>query len=309
MAEVALALVQTAGNLISNVLQTTAAITHIGALPDLILTIPFSIILFAHCLAVAGATKTRYSGLHLLSYVQGFLMGFGGSLASNLFLGTPTNSVLFQGNQVILSWTLAWWIVNYNPFDLITKFLDLAPVASFCRASVQILRSGLVAAQIDATAKVYPGIIAPAIIAGTLSGCGGKIITDIVSNVSGLRAAFEVLQPTYSLKSSLVGASIHYLTVHVLGALKPIEGRAVVLLLFLTHTLTDDILGAPYDYTAPVINIFSSVTLIGVKKTGRGRGRTSTAVAAVAGAAPEASPARTPRSASKARGRRPKKSE
>lgn len=307
MAEIAVAVVQTAANLLSSLIETTASVTHIGALPGLILTIPFTIILFGHCLAVAGATKARYSGLHFLSYVQGFLMGFGGSVASNLFLGTPTNNVLFQGNQVVLLWTLAWWIVNYNPIDLVAKFLDLAPVATFCRASLQILRSGLVAAQIDAVAKAYPGIIAPAIIAGTLSGCGGKICTDVISHISGLRAPFEVFQPTYSLKSSLIGSVIHYLTVHVLGALKPIEGRAVVLLLFLSHTLTDDVLGSAYDYTAPVINVFSSVTLIGVKKQGRGRPRTATAAATAAAVA--ASPASTPRSASKSRGRRGKKGE
>lgn len=52
---------------------------------------------------------------------------------------------------------------------------------------VQVLRAGLIAAQVDAAAKAFPGIIAPAIIAGTLAGSGGKITTDIISSVAGHR--------------------------------------------------------------------------------------------------------------------------
>ena len=66
---------------------------------------------------------------------------------------------------------------------------------------------------------------------------------------------------------------------------------------FLSHTLTDDLLGAPYDYTAPVINVFNTITLISApaKRGSRARGRTA-APAAAATAAPT-----TPRSASKGR--------
>ena len=50
-----------------------------------------------------------------------------------------------------------------------------------------MLRAGLIAAQVDAAAKTFPGIVAPAVIAGALAGSGGKISTDIVSSITGLR--------------------------------------------------------------------------------------------------------------------------
>jgi hypothetical protein len=98
----------------------------------------------------------------------------------------------------------------------------------------------------------------------------------------------------------LVAATIYYVTVHVLCALRTAEGLAVVLLLFLAHTLSDDLLGEAYDYTVPVINVFTTVTLIGApRRVARGRGRP---VTTGAGAAPA-----TPRSASKGRATRGRK--
>lgn len=52
---------------------------------------------------------------------------------------------------------------------------------------MQALRAGLVAAQVNYAAKAFPGLVAPAIIAGALAGSGGKIATDIVSSLTGLR--------------------------------------------------------------------------------------------------------------------------
>ena len=258
-------------------------------------------LLVGHCFAIAGVTKGRYSGMPLLTFINGFLMAFGGGVASNLFLGNPTPSVLFQSNQAVAVWTFAWWVVNHNRFAVVDQILDLSVVGISARACLQILRSGLLVTQVEAAAKAFPGIIAPAIIAGTLAACGGKITTDIISTISGLRAPFEVAVPTYALRSALVGSSVYYFTVHVLGALSRDEGHALVLLAFLSHTLSDDLLDAAYDYTTPVINMFTTVTFIsGVPAAARGRGRPAAAAAATAAAATAATPS-TPRSASKTR--------
>lgn len=55
------------------------------------------------------------------------------------------------------------------------------------QACMQVLRAGLVAAQVNYAAKTFPGLIAPAVIAGALAGSGGKIATDILSTLTGLR--------------------------------------------------------------------------------------------------------------------------
>jgi TRIC channel len=296
MAEVVTAAVGTVAGIATNVIKTTAAVTKLGQLPGLVNLVPFTVLLWGHCLAVAGFTRGRYSGQQLLSFVQGFLMAFGGGIASNLFLGNPTSNVLFQGNQAVLIWTASWWIVNHQPLDIVSKALDLAPVGIVARACLQVLRAGLLVAQVDAAAKAFPGVIAPAIIAGALAASGGKISTDIIASFAGLRAPFEVSNPTYVLRSSIVGSSVYYVTVYVLKALTPTEGLAVVLLAFLSHTLSDDLLGSAYDYTVPIINVFNTVTLITppakrAARTTAARGRAPAATAAPS----------TPRSASKAR--------
>lgn len=305
MADIVKGFIAATVNGVTTVVRTSAAITRVGAIPGLIRVVPFAYLLLGHCLAVAGHTKGRYQNQHLLSYVQGFLMAFGGSIASNLFLGNPTNSVLFQSNQAVLLWTVAFWVVNFNPLEIVDRALDFPPVGIAARTCMQVLRSSLLVAQIDATVKAFPGIIAPAVIAGTLAASGGKITTDVISSIAGFRAPFEIAEPTYALRSSLIASVGYYVFVYVLRALKPVEGLAVVMLAFLTHTLTDDLLGAAYDYTVPVVNVFTSITLVGVpvKRGGRGRGRgTAAAVAAVAAAtpAPTSTPS-TPRSASKGR--------
>lgn len=107
-------------------------------------------------------------------------------------------------------------------------------------------------------------------------------------------APFELSAPTYVLRSALVGSSIYYLTVHFLRALTGAEGLGLVLVAFLTHTLTDDLLGSAYDYTGPVIDVFTTVTLITLPAAGARQPR------AAAAAKPS-----TPRSTS--RGRTPRR--
>jgi hypothetical protein len=174
------------------------------------------------------------------------------------------------------------------------------------QSCLQILRAGIIAAQVDAAAKAFPGVIAPAVIAGTLAGAGGKITTDAVASLTGLRVSFEVATPTYALRSSLIGAMAHYLLVHVLGAFSSAQGEGLLVLVFLAHTLADDVLGTTYDYTVPIIDIFATCTLINAPKaSSHGRRGRSTQPAATA--ATTAVPA-TPRSASRARTPRRKKS-
>ncbi len=295
MAEVLTGAVATVAGIATTVLKTTATVTKLGQLPGLVNMVPFTFLLWGHCLAVAGFTRGRYSGQHLLSFVQGFLMAFGGGIASNLFLGNPTSNVLFQGNQAVLIWTASWWIVNHQPLDIVSKALDLALVGIAARACLQVLRAGILVAQVDAAAKAFPGVVAPAIIAGALAASGGKISTDIIASFSGLRAPFEVSNPTYVLRSSLVGSSVYYVAVYVLKALTATEGLALVLLAFLSHTLSDDLLGSAYDYTVPVINVFNTVTLI--TPPAKRAARTT----AARGRAPATAAPTTPRSASKAR--------
>ena len=52
------------------------------------------------------------------------------------------------------------------------------------RACLHTLRALTIAATTNAAAVAYKGVVAPAIIAGTLAGCGCKLLSDSLDSVS-----------------------------------------------------------------------------------------------------------------------------
>jgi hypothetical protein len=135
MASTALALLSAANGAATKALGWAASVTHVGEVAPLVDRIPIALLLVGHCLAVAGVSRGRYAS-QLLGYVQGFLMAFGGGIASSIFLGVPTANVIFANNDAVLLWTAAWWVVNHNPLALVAQGLDLAPVGIFSRVSM-----------------------------------------------------------------------------------------------------------------------------------------------------------------------------
>ena len=51
------------------------------------------------------------------------------------------------------------------------------------RACLHTLRALTIAATTNAAAVAYKGVVAPAIIAGTLAGCGGKLLSDSLDSL------------------------------------------------------------------------------------------------------------------------------
>ena len=49
------------------------------------------------------------------------------------------------------------------------------------------MRAGLVVKQVALAADMFPGVIAPAIIAGVLAGSGGAIASSFIANAIGFR--------------------------------------------------------------------------------------------------------------------------
>ena len=142
-----------------------------------------------------------------------------------------------------------------------------------------VLRSLGIATQVAVAAKMYPGIIAPAIIAGTLAGCGGKVLCDVFESISGLRHKFEIARPSFVLRSAVVNSAVFYVLVYMLQAFTVSEGTGLILALNMLYTLTSDIIDTPIDYTESVTNVFTTITLVALPSTGakrkpetRGRG-------------------------------------
>jgi len=143
------------------------------------------------------------------------------------------------------------------------------------QACVHILRALTISAQVNAAAAAYPGVVAPALIAGTLSGCGGKLLCDAFESVSGLKGKFELANPGFLLRSSVVNSGLVYVLVHVLKAFTVLEATGLLLVISLLYTLTDDLATKAVDATEHLTNVFAMVTLVAPKAAARGRSTTA----------------------------------
>jgi hypothetical protein len=189
-----------------------------------------------------------------------------------------------------MTWTVCWWIINHNPIALIDDLTEQPVVGIAARACLHTLRALTISAQTNAAAAAYKGVVAPAIIAGTLAGCGGKLLADSLESVSGGKGKFELNNPGFLLRSAVVNSSLVYVLVHYLKAFSVVEATGLLLVISLAYTLSDDLTGNVVDASAHITNVFC--TVIAPKELIRGR---STARKTAA-----ASPARS-RSASRKR--------
>lgn len=211
------------------------------------------------------------------------------------YTGTQSSSALFTSNTVVLYWTVCWWIVNHNPIPLLDDVMAQPAVGIAARACLHTLRALTIAATTNAAAVAYKGVVAPAIIAGTLAGCGGKLLSDSLDSVSGGKGRFELKNPGFLLRSSVVNSSLVYVLVHYLKAFSVVEATGLLLAISLAYTLSDDLAGSVVDASTHITNVFCTVIapkeLIGARPVAR-------AVAATTGTP-------TKRSASKKRSKTP----
>ena len=77
----------------------------------------------------------------------------------------------------------------------------------------------------------------------------------------------EVTAPGFAARTGFLGALVYYLSVHVLEALKPKEGLALVTTTYVVHGLLSDILRQPLDYTHPVARIVHAVVNVPMPNT------------------------------------------
>lgn len=69
----------------------------------------------------------------------------------------------------------------------------------------------------------------------------------------------EVTAPGFAARTGFLGALAYYLSVHVLEALKPKEGLALVTTAYVVHGLLSDLLRQPLDYTNPIARVAHAI--------------------------------------------------
>lgn len=228
-----------------------------GFLADLAVlfaSIPFQWKLVGLCITIAS-WFTSHKDKYLLNYWTGCLGAFGGGTLSALMLqGVPGASVaLFDANMVGLTWTVSWWLMNYSPNDIAWRIHSILPVRMMTKMGMNMLRAGVIAQRIDISQVQYPGVLAAALFIGTVSATGGKLLVDLIQQLNGdLKGNSEIVQPGFAFRSGFFGSLLYWSTVYGVGWLKPAEGAALVIAIFVTHGVLSDLSGQPLDFTSPI---------------------------------------------------------
>lgn len=122
--------------MLSNLLSTVASITQLATVGGFYSSLNMTVLLVGHCLTVARLTKGANGSATLLNFIMGFLMAFGGGIASSLLLGSPANAPNpFFSNTIFTIFTLCWWATNFCPGDPIGTVMEFKPVAALAAVS------------------------------------------------------------------------------------------------------------------------------------------------------------------------------
>ena len=90
----------------------------------------------------------------------------------------------------------------------------------------------------DAAVVLYPGVIAAAVILGTLGGSGGKFLSDSIRQMWGiLETPAEASIPGAAFRSSFLLTIIYYFSHHYFGWVTQAEAAGIVITLLVSCPL------------------------------------------------------------------------
>lgn len=76
----------------------------------------------------------------------------------------------------------------------------------------------------------------------------------------------EIVEPGFALRSGFFGSLLYWSTVYGVGWLKPAEGAALVITIFVVHGVSSDLSGRPLDFTYPIAKGLHMATLVPMAK-------------------------------------------
>jgi len=190
-----------------------------------------------------------------------FLWGNGGGVVTAALLMNPHKAPLaaFAKNEVMVVWTVCWWLNNYCPRGLVASITRRWYVQMFTKQGTCLSRALLIISRVDLAVQLYPGVVAAPLILGTLAGCGGRILADILLHSwEELPSHAELTVPAFASRSGFIAASVYYLGAHVLQLASKEAVAGIVVTSLMLHSLLADLLGLPLDFTAPLAQLMHS---------------------------------------------------
>ncbi|GAQ88937.1 hypothetical protein KFL_004710060 [Klebsormidium nitens] len=221
--------------------------------------VPLPYMLAMHSLFVSSFFRGAFNQYWLIGYWMAFCAGFGGGTLSSLFLAELP--VWLQYDFILVIFSVCWYLMIYCPGDLVFKLYNNLPARAACRVASSVLKAHTIAAGVTHAVKVCaPGVVVSPLLLGTLGGCGGVYLTDIVLYNMGLRKPMEFSYPTWNTWSSFVIAFLYLSTVHWLPILPQDVAEALGITFLVAQALASEFTGLPLDCTAPIDYVFHVVT-------------------------------------------------
>ncbi|CAI5524979.1 unnamed protein product, partial [Closterium sp. Naga37s-1] len=157
------------------------------------------------------------------------------------------------------------WVITYSPYDVGSRLYALTPVKLLARVTASIARTGVVISRIDRAVGLFGkhALVAPVFI-GTLAGCGGRLILDLVLALltASPPSRSELLYPSWLSRSACIMALGYTLAVHWAACCTSQAAFAAIASLLMAHSAWEVISGSPWDPTAPLSTLFHSLLCI-----------------------------------------------
>ncbi|CAI5995552.1 unnamed protein product [Closterium sp. NIES-65] len=241
-------------------------------------SIPFDLIIVGHALATSAAVRMPLLRRHwLLCFWAAFFTGYGGGTLTSLLLHVRASLcmcllrvigdhfVWLRNDSVLLLFALCWWVITYSPYDVGSRLYALTPVKLVARVAASIARTGVVISRIDRAVGLFGkhALVAPVFI-GTLAGCGGRLILDLVLALltASPPSRSELLYPSWLSRSACIMAVGYTLAVHWAACCTSQAAFAAIASLLMAHSAWEVISGSPWDPTAPLSTLFHSLLCI-----------------------------------------------
>eukprot|EP00892_Ulva_mutabilis_P011952 jgi/Ulvmu1/9129/UM005_0225.1 len=196
---------------------------------------------------------------YMLHYWLTFTAGFGGGATSALVLMRPDEAPInFFSSQIDLMWTIVWWMSNYFPYNIPGRIVRWPPVFEVCKLLLVVGSGGIMCTRVDQVLKFYPSATIAALIVGAIGGCGGKIINDMIRGGYNIATGpDEMRNPGVGPTRSMACCVAYYLLVHLYAILSPPQGKALVVLSLIVHTLVVDLTGV--NVLQPFLILFHTI--------------------------------------------------
>lgn len=140
------------------------------------------------------------------------IAGLSGVFVANFLFANPLIDILKE-HGLIMYITLLWYLMNYSPFDIVYKVMNLYPMVLIASVLQEFLRVRFIYLGLQQAAKVYPGAYIIMLIGGAIKGNGYGFIRIVERLIRGKWSpqTNEILHVSHFAKSAVYASLVFLL--------------------------------------------------------------------------------------------------